>query len=74
MIRGRRFVLVAPFMNTFPACSILVRGGISGVPRGIDRDHVTTSTDRYGSSYPCTANCGGGNCIVGRVLMCAVGG
>ena len=52
--------------------SILVRGDISGVPRSIDRNRVTTSTDRYGSAYPCTAG-SGGICIVGRVPAHAAG-
>ena len=50
-----------PFRAFF--LSILVRGDTSGVPRSIDRNRVTTSIDRYGSVYPCTAG-SGSICIV----------
>ena len=61
-----------PFRAYLFFFSILVRGDISGVPRSIDRNRATTSTDRYGSVYSCTAG-SGGICIVGRVPARAAG-
>ena len=58
MVCGRESVLVTPFVHVF-FFLLLVRGGIFGVPRDIDRDRMTTSTDRYGSAYSCTASSGG---------------
>ena len=52
---------------------IQVRGDISGVPRSTDWNRVTTSTDRYGSVYPCAVG-SGGICIVRYVPARAVGG
>ena len=59
-------------LGAFCFCSILVRGDISGVPRSTDRDRVTTSTDRYGSAYPCTVG-SGGICIIRCIPVRAAG-
>ena len=72
VVRRQGSVLVAPSVHLFFALCQCA-GDISGVPRSIDCNRVTTSTGRYGSAYPCIAG-NGGICIVRCVPARAAGG